>query len=266
MRNIVKRNIKGGLDLKAIGRRIREIRGFELNQSEFGKLFDIGQAQLSKYEMGLSVPTLGTPVAKLASKISLSAPTVITYGGSATVGGKLADASDSGLTGQSVSLDSMAYGTTAWTVVGTKATQSVGTFSFSVKPTIKTSYRVRFIGDDSYAAVTSATKITSVRAYLSTPIAPTSARRAVGFTTYGYLKPKHPSGGYPVRIYRYRYVSGKWKSYGYVNARAYNYSTYTKYSVSIKLPYSGRWRLRAYHADSGHAASWSSSYRYVTVK
>jgi transcriptional regulator with XRE-family HTH domain len=58
MKNIVKRNIKGIPDLKAIGRRIREIRGFNLNQSEFARIFDIGQAQLSKYEMGLSVPTL----------------------------------------------------------------------------------------------------------------------------------------------------------------------------------------------------------------
>jgi len=58
MKNIVKRNIKGGPDLKAIGRRIREIRGFDLNQSEFGRIFRIGQAQLSKYEMGLSAPTL----------------------------------------------------------------------------------------------------------------------------------------------------------------------------------------------------------------
>jgi DNA-binding transcriptional regulator YiaG len=58
MKNIVKRNVKGEPDLKAIGRRIREIRGFDMNQSEFGRLFNVGQAQLSKYEMGLSSPTL----------------------------------------------------------------------------------------------------------------------------------------------------------------------------------------------------------------
>jgi transcriptional regulator with XRE-family HTH domain len=44
--------------LKAIGHRIREIRGFDLTQAEFGQALGIGQTQLSKYEKGQSVPTL----------------------------------------------------------------------------------------------------------------------------------------------------------------------------------------------------------------
>lgn len=54
----IKKNKKVALDSKAIGRRIREIRGFYCNQRDFGKSLGIGQAQLSKYEKGLSVPTL----------------------------------------------------------------------------------------------------------------------------------------------------------------------------------------------------------------
>ena len=46
------------VDLKAIGRRMREIRGFDLTQAEFGRILDIGQTQLSKYELGQSAPTL----------------------------------------------------------------------------------------------------------------------------------------------------------------------------------------------------------------
>ncbi len=45
-------------DLKAIGRRIREIRGFDLTQAEFGRMLGVGQTQLSNYELGLSAPTL----------------------------------------------------------------------------------------------------------------------------------------------------------------------------------------------------------------
>jgi transcriptional regulator with XRE-family HTH domain len=41
-----------------IGRRIREIRGFELTQAAFGRILGVGQTQLSKYEMGQSLPTL----------------------------------------------------------------------------------------------------------------------------------------------------------------------------------------------------------------
>jgi transcriptional regulator with XRE-family HTH domain len=56
MKHIVKKNLRP--DLQAIGRRIRQIRGFELTQAQFGKLIGVGQTQLSKYEKGQSAPTL----------------------------------------------------------------------------------------------------------------------------------------------------------------------------------------------------------------
>lgn len=56
MKNTVNKNLKP--DLEAIGRRIRQMRGFDLTQAEFGKLIGIGQTQLSKYEKGQSAPTL----------------------------------------------------------------------------------------------------------------------------------------------------------------------------------------------------------------
>ena len=55
---MVKRNNRPRADAKAIGRRMREIRGFDLTQKEFGKILGIGQGQLSKYEKGQSLPTL----------------------------------------------------------------------------------------------------------------------------------------------------------------------------------------------------------------
>jgi transcriptional regulator with XRE-family HTH domain len=56
MRNKIKKNFQP--DLQAIGRRIRQIRGYNLTQAQFGKLIGIGQTQLSKYEKGQSAPTL----------------------------------------------------------------------------------------------------------------------------------------------------------------------------------------------------------------
>lgn len=47
-----------GVDLKNVGRRIRVIRGFDLTQAEFGKMFGVAQATLSKYEKGQAAPTL----------------------------------------------------------------------------------------------------------------------------------------------------------------------------------------------------------------
>jgi transcriptional regulator with XRE-family HTH domain len=54
----VKRNVQPRIDLRAIGRRVRQIRGFDLTQAEFSKRLGIGQQQLSNYEKGRSAPTL----------------------------------------------------------------------------------------------------------------------------------------------------------------------------------------------------------------
>jgi transcriptional regulator with XRE-family HTH domain len=54
----INRNSNLAPDLKAMGRRIREIRGFDRTQREFGQVLGIGQTQISKYEKGLSAPTL----------------------------------------------------------------------------------------------------------------------------------------------------------------------------------------------------------------
>lgn len=45
---------KSEIDWKAVGRRVREIRGFELNQAEFAHELGVSQGQLSRYEQGTS--------------------------------------------------------------------------------------------------------------------------------------------------------------------------------------------------------------------
>ncbi len=60
----VKRKIKapprraGAVDLVAMGRRIRELRGFETQQAEFARMLGVSQSQYSKYERGESEPSL----------------------------------------------------------------------------------------------------------------------------------------------------------------------------------------------------------------
>lgn len=44
-------------DLRALGKRLRELRGFDLTQEEMAKELKISQSQLSKYERGVSAPT-----------------------------------------------------------------------------------------------------------------------------------------------------------------------------------------------------------------
>jgi transcriptional regulator with XRE-family HTH domain len=43
-------------DLRALGRRLRELRGFDLTQEEFARQLGISQSQLSKYERGVAAP------------------------------------------------------------------------------------------------------------------------------------------------------------------------------------------------------------------
>jgi transcriptional regulator with XRE-family HTH domain len=42
------------IDWNAVGRRLREIRGFEVNQAQFAHELGISQGQLSRYEHGSS--------------------------------------------------------------------------------------------------------------------------------------------------------------------------------------------------------------------
>jgi transcriptional regulator with XRE-family HTH domain len=45
---------KAEIDWKAVGRRVREIRGFEAKQAEFARELGVSQGQLSRYEQGSS--------------------------------------------------------------------------------------------------------------------------------------------------------------------------------------------------------------------
>jgi HTH-type transcriptional regulator/antitoxin PezA len=43
---------KASVDWKAVGRRVRELRGFDVNQAEFAQELGVSQGQLSRYEKG----------------------------------------------------------------------------------------------------------------------------------------------------------------------------------------------------------------------
>jgi transcriptional regulator with XRE-family HTH domain len=43
-------------NLRRLGRRMRELRGFDLTQGELAKELGISQSQLSKYERGVAAP------------------------------------------------------------------------------------------------------------------------------------------------------------------------------------------------------------------
>jgi len=214
-----------------------------------------------------AVPVVVPAVADTVVTLTSSSGSALPYGSTFAISGTLSVAgSGLGVPEVPVVLRSSADGLT-WTASGPiSPTSAGGSFLFAVRPTTKTYYRVDFAGDATHQGSVSGSVYVTSRVYLTAPVAPARISRLHYYTIYGYLKPRHPARSYPVRIYRWRYVGGKWRGYGYVSARASDHFSYTKYSRSMRLPYAGRWRLRAYHADAGHAATWSSGYDYVTVK
>jgi len=200
--------------------------------------------------------------------VTTSASTTLkAYGDAYTLTGGL-EHEGTGLEGKTVVLQTAtrATGPFADTAV-TATTAADGTFSLTHAPASKTYYRASFAGDAGYDAATGSVVYTLPRAFVGNPRAAAVMYVGKAKTVYGYLKPAHKAGTYPVRIYKWRSVGGKWKAYGYVKAKASAYSGYTKYTKSLSLPAKGKWRLRVYHpADAGHAASWSKGYDYVTVR
>ncbi len=175
----------------------------------------------------------------------------------------------SGVAAVAVKLQSSYNGKTSWKTLAQSTTSTNGSFSYKVNPNRKTFYRVTYSGrSGAYWGKVSSAIVVTPRASVGTPRARTTMSHSRYYTVYGFLKPKHASGSYPVRIYMWKKTStGKWKRYGYVSARASDYSSFTKYSKRMRLPSAGKWRLRAYApADSRHSASWSSRFDYVTVK
>lgn len=65
------------VDWKAVGRRLRELRGFDTHQADFAKDLGISQAQLSRYEKGKS-EMAAEVVLRIARKFGRSMEWVLT--------------------------------------------------------------------------------------------------------------------------------------------------------------------------------------------
>lgn len=213
-----------------------------------------------EYVLTYGYPTDQPTVSMSVSKTSLS------YGGSTTITGVVRDQASAPVSNGWVVLWAREYGSSSWTIIDDATTGPLGEYAFVAKPKIKTLYAVDFYGDFTHLDAAGPSRYVSVKGWVSRPNAPAVMLKTKSYSVYGYLKPRHKSGTYCVRIYKWRWNGKRWVSKGYTTAKASNYSSYSKYSRSIKLTTAGKWRLRAYHSDAGHLGAWSSSYEYVKVK
>lgn len=153
----------------------------------------------------------------------------------------------------------------AWVDSQRSAVDSAGAAYFTVMPTTRTYYRVVYPGDAVHVDSTSFPLEVAPGVAVATPAAPSFMLRSKAAVVTGTLLPGHGDAG-QVRVYRYRYYAGKWVRYGYANATVVSAEDSSVYSAKVSLPYTGRWRLRAYApADDEHASSWSVGYDTVTV-
>jgi len=192
----------------------------------------------------------------------------VEYGTTPRINGTLRRSSSSGQAINMAHVRLQRKSGSAWVEVTSLWSSFAGAVSFWDTPRHKTVYRLTYLGDgEIFAPAASAWVSITPKVSLTAPVAPRAMKRARYYTLYGSLKPHHTEGTKPVRVYKWRKVNGKWKSYGYVKATAYDYKHYTRYKVKMRLTTRGTWRLRAYApGDSTHAATWSDKYDYVTVK
>jgi hypothetical protein len=213
-------------------------------------------------------------VADHAAFTPLSASKILAeYGDSYTLSGRLMSGANA-VPGARVVLQ-RAYRSTGnrgtFTDVGATAlTDSNGRFTFRIRPYWRRYYRVRFAGvPGSLIPAYSGERVVLPRASVSVPSAPPTMSPAAAFTVRGTLRPWHPVGREGlVRVYRYRYERGEWKRYGYVVAKTgQRTDDGTPYAASVRLPWRGTWRLRAFApTDYWHGYAWSPGVATVSVR
>jgi hypothetical protein len=213
-----------------------------------------------------NVAESGVVVDVLVSKITLGASSGYpSYGAKVNIGGSLKD--DRGVPvapGTPVVIE-YSYDTLSWNTLAVARTwvSNPGYFSYYHTPSRRTYYRARFSGDAQYPPASASPYVTVwPKVYLGRPsVFKSTLAYGHAYTFSGALKPAHSSSK-AVRVWAYRKVNGR-----YVYKRTYwAKAGSSTYSVKIKLPYRGKWRLRTYHASDSWNYKTYSSYRYVTVK
>ena len=234
--------------------------GFKVPESGYYYI-DIWTGSDGTYNGGSGAYSLKVTIDRSFTAITLDPQPQLPYLGVATITGKVQSRWGQRAAGDvllSFSLNGLPY-------VPMMGKESVdGTFSFTTWPNISNlSYLVQYEGTDAYSPCAQHVAV-KVAASLKGLAASRYGTRS--YTLSGYLGPQHTAGTSVASIYLWRYVSGRWKAYGYKTAKAANSGDVTKFSVKYKFPYAGKWRMQACHSDADHATTRSSGYVTWTVK
>jgi hypothetical protein len=126
-------------------------------------------------------------------------------------------------------------------------------------------FRVEYNGSAIDLSAQSPAVFVKPKVSLQTPVAAASMSHTKSYKVYGDLKPQHAAGASAGTLQCYRLEAGHWRLRKSFPMTASTSGAFSHYNATVKLTLTGKWRMRAYHADALHAATYSG-WRSVTVK
>jgi hypothetical protein len=183
--------------------------------------------------------------------LTLAGATTITYGGHATLSGRLTDQqTGNGISGRPVNLWSQPATTAGWQHIATATTGPDGSFHLTPAPTATTAYRASFAGSDQHATADTAQVTVAVRTKVTARKSASTIRHGQAITVTGTVSPNHAGQ----KAYLQRLVGGAWKT-----AATTTLTSTSGYTLRATPPTRGRLTYRVYKsADRDHAASGSA--------
>lgn len=205
-----------------------------------------------------------TPQPGARLTLETSADTV-DWGGSATLTGVLTDGVVALTTGQQVRAEYSLDGST-WRLLRLLYPLDTFTYSVTVEPKRRTTYRLVLEGDATHPGAISPSITVVPRVKLGRPLAPSSVWKGRSFTAYGDLIPRAAAGSRTVKIRCYLKTSGVWQLKKTVPSVNADDSRQSRYSARFSLPVKGTWKLVAFAASTSRYAATTSAAEFLDVK
>lgn len=195
--------------------------------------------------------------------------TLVNYGGSVKLSGRLYDPLGANISGpgRRVTLwrSSNYQGPTPSYKYAGDATfnPSTGNYEANASLVSNTAFRFEFAGDATYNPGKSRNLLVRSKARMSRPRTPRRPRAFTDFTCFGYFVPGQWG---KTRVEFYRRIGGRWVLVGHRHGRNRKLSSRrSTWTLRTRLPHRGWWKIRTRHWDAGHAKTYSTHWRYFKV-
>jgi spore germination protein len=184
-------------------------------------------------------PILRSYAIQKSTQLTVSAPSVITYGAKATVSGRLTTTSGAAVAGQRVVLQWRSAGSTTWQNVASGTTSSTGAISLGYAPKSNGSFRLTAPSSWSYLPSASSAVTTLVRWRVSASFYDATVTRGTTIRLRGGVAPIR-SG---TTVQRQRYLNGNWTTVASTTVRSdgtysfsFAWSTPGTYTYRVRVP------------------------------